>query len=141
LHFRQEREVIPGFFKFVHWGNTGSAFSLFTGNNGALAMVAILALGFLFYFRRHFEAARPLGQLALGFVFGGIVGNLIDRIRVGHVIDFLYFYINRPNGEELAGFPAFNVADSGICIGVGLILYLSWRKGGEETEAVDARPN
>jgi signal peptidase II len=64
--------------------------------------------------------------MALGFIFGGILGNLLDRLRVGHVIDFLRFYVIRRNGEE-AGFPAFNVADSAICIGVGLLFILSFQ--------------
>jgi len=54
------------------------------------------------------------------------VGNLIDRLRVKHVIDFLYFYLQQRGGSEI-GFPAFNVADSAICTGVGLIFLLTWR--------------
>ena len=60
-------------------------------------------------------------------ICGGIAGNLIDRLRVGHVIDFLFFYVHRANGDEL-GFPAFNVADSAICVGVALYLLLNWRE-------------
>jgi signal peptidase II len=74
--------------------------------------------------------------VAFGCICGGIAGNLIDRLRVGHVIDFLYFYIHRANGDEL-GFPAFNVADSAICIGVGLIFLLTWRT---EPQAKPAEP-
>jgi signal peptidase II len=60
----------------------------------------------------------------------------VDRLRVGHVIDFIYFYVRRANGDEL-GFPAFNVADSGICIGVALIFLLTWRT---EREVKPAAP-
>jgi signal peptidase II len=80
----------------------------------------------LYMSRRHFEAHTALGQVALGFIFGGILGNLTDRIHVGYVVDFLYFYLQRRGGGEI-GFPAFNVADSAICVGVGLIFILSWK--------------
>ncbi len=121
-----EQIVVPDFFKFVHWQNTGAAWSLFTGNNKLLVIVAVLALVILFLGRHHFDSRSRLGQIALGLIFGGIMGNLIDRIRVGHVIDFIRFYLPQSGGNEI-GFPAFNVADSGICIGVGLIFILTWR--------------
>lgn len=123
-----ERVIIDGFFKFVHWGNTGAAWSLFRGNNELLAIVALVALVVLFLARHHFDTRTLLGQLAFGMILGGIAGNLTDRLLPGrkHVIDFLYFYLKRPGGEEL-GFPAFNIADSGICIGVALIFWVTWR--------------
>ena len=126
LGFAEEKVILGGFFKFVHWGNTGAAWSMFRGNNGVLAFVAAVALVVLFLTRHHFELHAAGGQWALGLIFGGIIGNLIDRIRIGHVVDFIYFYVNRRDGDE-AGFPAFNVADSAICIGVGLLVLLSWQ--------------
>ena len=124
----QERVIIDGFFRFVYWSNTGAAWSLFRGRNALLAMVAVLALVVLFFSRHHFDAHTLLGQVAFGLIFGGIVGNLVDRLTVKHVIDFIYFYIYQRGGKEL-GFPAFNVADSAICTGVGLIFLLTWRSG------------
>src|SRR5688572_24167899 len=126
LEFHDERVIIDGFFKFVHWGNTGAAWSMFRGNNAVLALTALAALIILFLSRHHFDVHTLGGQMALGLIFGGILGNLLDRIRVGHVIDFLRFYIIRRNGEE-AGFPAFNIADSAICVGVGLLFILSFQ--------------
>lgn len=123
-----ERVIVDGFFKLVHWGNTGAAWSLFHGNNGWLALVSVLALVILLLARNKFELGPPAGQIAYGAVIGGILGNLVDRLRVGHVIDFLYFYI-RPrggDGREL-GFPAFNVADTAICLGVFALVWLSLR--------------
>lgn len=122
-----ERIVIPGFFKLVHWGNTGAAFSMFFNNNATLAIVALLALLVLFFTRHHFESKTLLGQIAFGLIFGGILGNLTDRLMPSrqHVIDFIRFYLDRPDGE--VGFPAFNIADSGICIGVALVFWLTWR--------------
>jgi signal peptidase II len=121
-----EKVVIEGFFKFVLWGNTGAAWSLFRGNNALLALIAIVALFVLFFSRHHFDARSVLGQLAFGLICGGIVGNLIDRLWAKHVIDFLYFYLQQRDGTEV-GFPAFNVADSAICTGVGLVFLLTWR--------------
>jgi len=129
LRERQEKIIIDGFFKFVHWNNTGAAWSMFSGNNGFLAAVALIALLALFWSRHHFDSHTLGGQISLGLIFGGILGNLIDRVRVGHVIDFIYFYMQRRGGNEI-GFPAFNVADSSICIGVGLIFLLSWKNEG-----------
>ena len=126
LGFSKEKVIIDGFFRFVHWGNTGAAWSMFRDNNDLLTIVALVALLVLFLTRHHFEIETPLGQIAMGMMFGGILGNLIDRMRIGHVVDFIYFYLNRRGGGEI-GFPAFNVADSAICIGVGLLFLLSWR--------------
>jgi signal peptidase II len=132
----QEKVVIDGFFKFVHWANTGAAWSLFRGSNGVLAIVAIIALFVLIFSRHHFDSRTLLSQVAFGFISGGILGNLIDRLRVQHVIDFLYFYVQQRGGGEI-GFPAFNVADSAICTGVGLIFLITWRS---EREAKPAQP-
>jgi signal peptidase II len=125
LHYAHEKVVIDSFFKLVHWGNTGAAWSLFRGNNGILAGVAIVALLVLFLSRHYFDSRTLLSQVAFGLIFGGIVGNLIDRLWIGHVIDFIYFFIQRPGGGEI-GFPAFNVADSAICTGVGLVFLTTW---------------
>lgn len=129
LHFiayGEQRVLLTGFFKLVYWGNTGAAWSLFYGNNKILALVSLLAFLVLIWNHRHFDSHTVAGQFALGLLFGGITGNLMDRIQVGHVIDFLYFYIHRRGGGEL-GFPAFNVADMSICTGVAMALWLSWR--------------
>ncbi|MDB6020370.1 MAG: lspA [Pedosphaera sp.] len=139
LPLDDERVIIPGFFKFVHWSNTGAAWSLFTGNNGLLAIIAVVALFILYRSRHHFEAHTWTGQLALGLIFGGIVGNLTDRLLFHHVTDFLYFYLQRRSrGGTDIGFPAFNIADSAICIGVGLIFILSWKN--EKTPARPVQP-
>lgn len=130
-----QKEVIPGFFKFVHWGNTGAAWSLFAGNNGLLALVSVVALVVLFLTRDRFEIHTRLGQVALGLIMGGILGNLTDRLRVGHVVDFIRFYLERRGDGAEVGFPAFNIADSAICLGVGLLFLLSVR-----SEARPPRP-
>ena len=126
LGYADERIVIDGFFRFVHWGNTGAAWSMFRDRNDLLALVSLVAVVVLFFTRHHFDIHTPMGQVALGLIFGGILGNLTDRMVHGHVIDFIYFYVNRRGGGEI-GFPAFNVADSSICTGVGLMFLLSFR--------------
>jgi signal peptidase II len=144
LGYADERVVVEGFFKFVHWGNTGAAWSLFNRiawSNEILALFAIAALGVLFLSRHHFDADTLAGQVSLGLIFGGIAGNLVDRFLRKHVIDFLYFYLERRGGGEV-GFPAFNVADAAICSGVGLLFLLSWQKdrGGKTPANAPAKP-
>jgi len=135
LGYAQEKVVIEGFFKFVHWGNTGAAWSLFRNNNELLAIVSLVALLVLFLSRQHFDSGTLPGRIALGMLFGGISGNLIDRLmeQRRHVIDFIYFYLNRRDGTEI-GFPAFNVADSAICIGVALLFLVSWKNENSKSE-------
>jgi signal peptidase II len=124
LGYAQEKVVIDGFFKFVHWWNTGAAWSMFRGNNELLAVIALVALVVLFFSRHHFDSRTLIGQIAFGLIFGGILGNLIDRVFRRHVIDFLYFYLQQRGGTEV-GFPAFNVADSAICTGVALVFLIT----------------
>jgi len=123
-----EKIIIDGFFKLVHWGNTGAAWSLFSGNNAALAMVALFALVALFLTRHHFNSHTLSGQIAFGLIFGGIAGNLTDRLLPSRhaVVDFLYFYLQQRGGRVI-DFPAFNVADTAICTGVGLIFLITWK--------------
>jgi len=126
MEFGAEKTILEGFFKFVHWGNTGAAWSIFRQHNNWLAVFSAVAMLALWRWRRQFEYHHRLGQLSLGLLFGGIVGNLLDRIIHEHVVDFLRFYWIRRSGAEL-GFPAFNVADSAICTAVAILLILSWQ--------------
>lgn len=123
----QEKVVVEGFFRFVHWQNTGASWSLFRDNNSTLAVVAGVAFVVLIFARKHFSTHTLAGQLAFGMVLGGIAGNLTDRIIPSrqHVIDFLRFYVDTANGE--VGFPAFNIADSGICVGVAMLFWVTWQ--------------
>jgi len=123
---KEDRIVIDGFFRLVNWGNTGAAWSLFRDRNEALAWVSAAALAGLLFWRRHFHIQTLLGQISLGLICGGIAGNLVDRINPARhqVIDFLRFYL-LTRGDREIGFPAFNVADSAICVGVGLLILVS----------------
>jgi signal peptidase II len=134
LSIGDERVIIEGFFRLVHWTNRGAAWSLFnqaSDSNLWLGIFAVFALVVLFLIRRHFDVHTLPGQIALGLVLGGIAGNLTDRFLEGHVTDFLYFYLERRGGGEL-GFPAFNFADTAICTGVALVFLMSWQKEGPD---------
>lgn len=124
--YESEFHILPGFFRLVHWHNTGAAWSMFHDNNLVLGIVSAVAFVVLILSRKWFGAATTPGATALGLLLGGIAGNLIDRIIHHHVVDFLLFHLITRRGVEHQ-FPAFNVADSAICIGTGLLFYLSWR--------------
>ncbi|MDP3069052.1 MAG: signal peptidase II [Opitutaceae bacterium] len=117
----QDIEVIRGFFYIIHVGNTGAAWSMFSGQSVLLALLAIGTLGGIFFWRHSLGLRDPLAQVSFGLLCGGIVGNLVDRLAHGHVIDFLDFHF----GSYI--YPTFNVADSGICVGVLSYLWLSLR--------------
>jgi signal peptidase II len=139
LYYAEEYVLLEGFFKFVHWGNTGAAWSLFRDRNDMLAVFSLTALLLLIMTRHHFDAHRFGGQVALGLMLGGILGNLIDRLHVDHVIDFIYFYVIPRGGGEI-GFPAFNLADAAICTGVGILFWLSWFGHRSQRAATGQRP-
>ena len=106
--------VIPGFFHLTYIRNTGAAWGMFSGQNLALAVLAFAMLVALVLFRRQFLPPGRVHRVALGLLCGGIVGNLFDRLRLAYVVDFLDFF------HRGWHFPAFNVADSAICIGVAI---------------------
>lgn len=110
-------EIIPGFLYLVHIHNPGAAWGIMAGMSFWLALLGIAAVIVIIACHRHLELQRPYNQIAFGLLIGGIVGNVIDRLRSGQVVDFI--------DVRLWGdfrWPAFNVADS--CITVGVILYL-----------------
>jgi signal peptidase II len=113
-------QVIPltSFFQLTYITNTGIAFGMFKGVNIFLIVFTILVLAFFyFWFQKHIKESH-ISVAAFMLIFSGALGNLIDRIFYGHVIDFLELHLNRHY------WPAFNVADSCITIG-GVILFLS----------------
>jgi signal peptidase II len=114
--------VIRDFFYIVHVGNTGAAWSMFTGQSVILATLALATLAGIFLWRKALGLRDLSSQLGFGLLCGGIVGNVIDRLRHGHVIDFIDLHF----GSYI--YPTFNIADSGICIGVILYLWHSLRE-------------
>lgn len=112
-------EIVNGFFYIIHVGNTGAAWSMFAGKSVPLALLAAGTLVAIFFWRHSLGLRERLSQFAFGLLCGGIVGNLLDRVLHGHVIDFIDLHF----GSYI--YPTFNVADSGICIGVILYLWQS----------------
>jgi signal peptidase II len=116
--------LVPDLFQLVHVRNTGAAFGIGANaeshlvpmllNIGALAVFAVVVV----YSFRAAVTARTL-QVGLHLILGGAIGNLLDRFRLGYVVDFLDVYLNW--GGQAHHWPAFNVADSAICIGIALL--------------------
>ncbi|HEY7986421.1 MAG TPA: signal peptidase II [Methylophilaceae bacterium] len=120
-----EHVTVTPFFDLVLFYNKGAAFSFLADAGGwqtaMFSAFALLASGLLLYLLRK-HANEPLFCFALSLVLGGALGNLLDRLRLGHVVDFLYFHYQQH------GFPAFNVADSAISVGVVILLWDSLNK-------------
>lgn len=114
-------EIFPDFLYIVHVGNTGAAWSMFSGKSVFLASLAFLTLAAIYIWRRALGLQTHSTQIAFGLLCGGILGNLVDRILHGHVIDFLDVHF----GSYV--YPTFNIADSSICVGVTLYLWQSLR--------------
>jgi len=106
------------FFNLALTYNRGISFGLFNGSAGvnafAFSVVAIAIVGILVYWLS--RASSPLLAVAIGLIIGGAVGNVLDRVRLGAVVDFLDFHVGALH------WPAFNLADSAICIGVAVML-------------------
>jgi signal peptidase II len=120
----ESREVVPGFFNLVFVTNRGAAFSMLADVEGAWRHYFFLGIGFAAligltaaYWKLRRE--QSLYPVALALIAGGAAGNLVDRARFGSVIDFLDFYVGSYH------WPAFNVADSAICIGAGLFIVVN----------------
>ena len=110
MSYLESIPVIPNFFYLTYTFNKGAAFSILQGRTIFLIIVTILALMFVFYFLYKLPKTNRFMRFSLGLTTAGIVGNFIDRIRFGQVVDFFDFRF----------FPIFNIAD--ICIVVGIIL-------------------
>lgn len=110
--------IIPNWFYLVHIYNTGAAWGIFSGGTLWFSLLAIATIIAIYFFRHKLELNRPAVQFSIGLLTGGILGNLIDRLYRGHVIDFLDLHL--PNYR----WPAFNIADSAIFLGVTLYLII-----------------
>ena len=117
-------EIIKNIFNIIYTNNTGAAFSILLGKRIFLIVVAVLIIGVLLYYIKRNKIEKKIDIIALSFVIGGSLGNLIDRIVRGYVIDFISIKIGNYN------FPIFNVADALIVVGV--ILLLLGAKGGNK---------
>lgn len=109
--------VIEGIFHLTFILNPGAAFGILENSRWFFIATAVLVLAVFFYYRRALMKEPKSVQLGIALFAGGALGNLIDRIRIGLVIDFFDFRV----------WPIFNVADIAICVGVGLILWSTIR--------------
>lgn len=120
--------IIPGFFSLTHVHNPGGAFGFLAQNGSPLRhwiflCAALLALGLIIYFYHQTPKTHPYLGLGLSLIFGGAIGNVIDRLRFGEVVDFLDFYVANLH------WPTFNLADSAVTVGVGIFLvHIVFRK-------------
>ena len=113
---RGESWPADGFFRVTHAWNTGTAFSLFQGQGDILTWVSLGAVAILAWIYRSIDNPPWVLRAAFGLQLGGAIGNLIDRFRLGHVTDFI----------DVGPWPIFNIADSSIVIGIGLMIYYFW---------------
>jgi len=115
------RPLIPGILDLHYIRNTGAAFGFLSGSHSAFripffVVISLVAIGIILYLFRKLEESERLVPFALSLVLGGAVGNLVDRVRLGEVIDFIYIHYGR------FAWPAFNVADIAITAGVILLI-------------------
>ena len=146
FHLGESIQIIPDLFNLTFVKNPGAAFGLLATANPAFRVpffliVPLIALGAIGYVFHKLEGRDLRMSTALSLVIGGAIGNLIDRLNLNYVVDFLDFHWR--NGYH---FPAFNIADSAICVGVGILMFdmllqdRAIRKGqGSEQNASTAR--
>lgn len=111
--------LIPRFLQLIYRTNTGAAWSVFEDHPMILAGFATIVAAVIAGWAIRVPEEEYGLRWPLGLIFGGAVGNLVDRYRLGHVIDFI-----DAHWDESYHFPTFNVADSGICVGMGLLIVL-----------------
>ena len=127
LSLYQRIEVIHGFFNLVHVRNTGGAFGIFGGEGGGVGslffvVVSVVAIGSILILLTRLKEDEVIISLSFSLILSGAVGNLIDRLWHGEVVDFLDFYVSSYH------WPAFNIADSAICVGIGLMILVLFVK-------------
>jgi signal peptidase II len=130
----ESSEIIPGFFNLTYLTNTGAAFGILAGHPASWRQfffigVAGVALVAIFFLHKKISAESRWYTVSLAMIAGGAVGNLIDRVRLGSVVDFLEFYLSSYH------WPAFNVADSAITVGVGIFLLVNFLQSKKRSKA------
>ncbi|HMP89092.1 MAG TPA: signal peptidase II [Kiritimatiellia bacterium] len=116
FYLGESRPVIDGFFNLTYVRNSGAAWGMLGDYTTFLTVISIIMLILMIVYRRSFLNDTFSHRFALGLMVGGIIGNLMDRVRQGWVTDFFDFYINNWH------WPVFNIADAAICVGVGIYI-------------------
>lgn len=138
LGYADRIPIIEGFFYLTHVRNPGAAFGLFADGDPQVRLtifiaVSVVAVGIILSFFRQLAPGDRLSALALGLILGGAVGNLLDRVFRGEVVDFLHFKLWRGYS-----WPDFNFADSFIVVGVGLLVLELLASEGEDRAAAES---
>jgi len=127
-----ETVAVMPFFNLTMAHNTGAAFSFLAQAGGwqrwFFAVIAFVVSAVLFIWLKRLKSTAKLEAISISLILGGAVGNLIDRVLLGYVVDFLDFY----NYFGSYHFPAFNIADSAICVGAALLIIDSFRHKQED---------
>lgn len=116
----QSIPVIEPFFYLTSHRNRGAAFGILQNQQTLFIVITLIVILFLIYYMIRHYRKEPGVIWAFSFILGGAIGNLIDRIRIREVVDFFHFQFNTYH------FPIFNVADASICVGVGLMVILTF---------------
>ena len=129
-------EWLSPYARIVHWYNTGAAFGMFKEGSMVFTVLAFIVIGLILYYYPHVEQADWSLRIAMSMQLGGAAGNLIDRLTIGHVTDFI----------SVGKFPVFNVADASITVGAAVLFLGVWmmeiaeRKKNKETAKQDNPP-
>lgn len=126
MELREQIPVIDGIFYLTSHRNRGAAFGILQGQQWLFIIITSIVILFILFFIWRIRTKEPLMALSLSLVLGGAVGNFVDRIRMGEVVDFFHFQY------DIYQFPIFNVADSVIVVGVCLLAYLNFRDSSSE---------
>lgn len=117
----QNHEIIPGYFNITLVKNAGAAFGMFQGARVFFVTASFLAVGLIIYLGMRLPREQRTRRILLGLILGGAVGNLIDRVASGEVIDFVQI------GVAGHYWPVFNIADAGVTIGATLLILYAMR--------------
>jgi signal peptidase II len=117
----QNHEIIPGWFNITLVKNAGAAFGMFQGARVFFVTASFLAVGLIIYLGLRLPASQRTRRILLGLILGGAIGNLIDRVASGEVIDFLQI------GVAGHYWPVFNIADAGVTVGAALLILYALR--------------
>lgn len=124
----QSIPIIPNVFELTSLRNTGAAWSILEGKMIFFYIVSIVVLAIVIYYMQKIGRFRPLLGTSLGLIIGGTLGNFLDRLIHGKVVDFIHVYIGSYS------YPIFNLADSALCIGAILLLIYSLKDGKKENK-------
>jgi len=119
---RPQMELLPGFLDLLYTRNTGAIFGLFHSHTELFIALGIAGVIVILVFLHYFPPATTLGVVSFALILSGAVGNLIDRIRLGYVIDFVSIH-----WRDLFRWPAFNVADTALTVGIIALIYYFYK--------------